>query len=140
MSERTEPQWSRVDSRPLQIPLTNLNSVTVPGAAAGWLKTVEEFGSGKLSMEEILAPAIRMAREGIPEHELNANQVSRDEPAWGTASLQHRNLLWLSSERLWPDGSWVAWCAVEDLGEAAQERFAKLERVSRLRLYPYPNG
>jgi gamma-glutamyltranspeptidase/glutathione hydrolase len=65
----------------LQIPLTNLNSVTVPGAAAGWLKTVEEFGSGKLSMEEILAPAIRMAREGIPEHELNANQVSRDEPA-----------------------------------------------------------
>jgi gamma-glutamyltranspeptidase len=59
----------------LQIPLTNLNSVTVPGAAAGWLKTVEEFGSGKLSMEEILAPAIRMAREGIPEHELNANQV-----------------------------------------------------------------
>ncbi len=46
------------------IPLTNLNSVTVPGAASGWIKTIEEFGSGKLSMAEILAPAIRMAEEG----------------------------------------------------------------------------
>lgn len=47
-----------------EIPLTNLNSVTVPGAAAGWIKTVEEFGSGKLSMREILDPAIRIAEEG----------------------------------------------------------------------------
>jgi gamma-glutamyltranspeptidase/glutathione hydrolase len=50
-----------------EIPLTNLNSVTVPGAAAGWIKTVEEFGSGTLSMREILEPAIRMAAEGEPE-------------------------------------------------------------------------
>jgi gamma-glutamyltranspeptidase/glutathione hydrolase len=28
------------------------------------LKTVEEFGSGKLSMAQILEPAIRMAEEG----------------------------------------------------------------------------
>lgn len=27
-------------------------------------------------MSEILAPAIRMAKEGIPEHELNASAVS----------------------------------------------------------------
>lgn len=58
-----------------QIPLTDLNSVTVPGAAAGWLKTIEEFGSGKLSMREILDPAIRLAREGVPQHELSSNQV-----------------------------------------------------------------
>jgi gamma-glutamyltranspeptidase/glutathione hydrolase len=50
-----------------EIPLTNLNSVTVPGAAAGWIKTVEEFGSGALSMREILEPAIRMAEEGESE-------------------------------------------------------------------------
>ncbi|ODN95355.1 gamma-glutamyltransferase [Cryptococcus wingfieldii CBS 7118] len=56
------------------IPLTNLNSVTVPGAAAGWLTTIQEFGSGKLSMRDILDPAIRMAREGVPEGELNAKQ------------------------------------------------------------------
>lgn len=55
-----------------EIPLTNLNSVTVPGAASGWIKTIEEFGSGKLTMKEILEPAIRMAEEGIPTTELNS--------------------------------------------------------------------
>jgi len=56
--------------------LNNLNSVTVPGAAAGWAKTVKEFGSGNLTLEEVLAPAIRMAREGIPTHEINSKSVS----------------------------------------------------------------
>jgi gamma-glutamyltranspeptidase / glutathione hydrolase len=62
------------------IPVTDLNSVTVPGGYAGmptysrlmflsgcaaaWVDTVEKFGSGKLSVGEILAPAIRMAEEG----------------------------------------------------------------------------
>ncbi|KAJ9108220.1 hypothetical protein QFC19_002467 [Naganishia cerealis] len=59
-----------------EIPLTNMNAVTVPGAASGWLKTVEEFGSGRLSMAEILAPAIRMAEQGVPTHELHANAAS----------------------------------------------------------------
>jgi gamma-glutamyltranspeptidase len=38
--------------------------VTVPGAAAAWVDTVEKFGSGKLSVAEVLAPAIRLAEEG----------------------------------------------------------------------------
>ena len=60
----------------LKIPLDNLNSVTVPCAAAGWLKTIETYGSGKVSMKEILEPAIRMAKGGVPEHEINARSVS----------------------------------------------------------------
>jgi gamma-glutamyltranspeptidase/glutathione hydrolase len=59
----------------MQIPLDDLNSVTVPCAAAGWLKTVETYGSGKLTMREILEPAIRLAREGVPEYEVNARSV-----------------------------------------------------------------
>jgi gamma-glutamyltranspeptidase/glutathione hydrolase len=58
-----------------QIPLDDLNSVTVPCAAAGWLKTVETYGSGKLTMREILEPAIRLAKEGVPEYEVNARSV-----------------------------------------------------------------
>jgi len=69
------------------IPTTDLNSVTVPGscvfsrhgswggglplvnvshagAAAAWIDTVEAFGSGKLSVAEILEPAIRLAEDG----------------------------------------------------------------------------
>ena len=31
------------------IPLLHAHNVTVPGAAAGWVDTVERFGSGKVS-------------------------------------------------------------------------------------------
>lgn len=46
------------------IPLTNLNSVTVPGAAAAWIDTVNLFGSGNVSFSEVLDPAIRLAEQG----------------------------------------------------------------------------
>ena len=64
-----------------QIPLTDLNAVTVPGtiyvlvsscypnktwigAAAAWIDTVEQFGSQKVSVADVLAPAISLAEEG----------------------------------------------------------------------------
>ncbi|KLO13562.1 hypothetical protein SCHPADRAFT_940231 [Schizopora paradoxa] len=53
------------------IPLTDLNSVTVPGAAAAWVNTVEKLGSGKLSVAEVLAPAIRLAEEGVAVSEIH---------------------------------------------------------------------
>ena len=34
------------------------------GAAAAWVDTVEAFGSGKLSIAEVLKPAISLAEEG----------------------------------------------------------------------------
>jgi len=46
------------------VPATDLNSVTVPGAAAAWVDTVETFGSGKVTVADVLAPAIRLAEEG----------------------------------------------------------------------------
>ncbi|KAH8694160.1 gamma-glutamyltranspeptidase [Talaromyces proteolyticus] len=54
------------------IPITNICSVTVPGAAAGWVDTVEKFGSGKLSMNEILQPAIELAEGGFPVSEISS--------------------------------------------------------------------
>ena len=46
------------------IPLTDLNSVTVPGAAAAWVDVVQEFGSNNVTLRDVLSPAIRMAEEG----------------------------------------------------------------------------
>ncbi|WWD19860.1 gamma-glutamyltransferase [Kwoniella shandongensis] len=80
------------------IPLTNLNSVTCPGAPAGWIKTVSEFGSGKLTLREILDPAIRLAREGVPEHELNSNQWQLSEKLIKNASPNWK-------EMMMPDGN-----------------------------------
>lgn len=57
------------------IPPTDLNAVTVPGAAAAWVDTVEVFGSGKLSVAEVLEPATRLAEEGVPVSEIHSYSV-----------------------------------------------------------------
>eukprot|EP00123_Amoebidium_parasiticum_P018573 comp24246_c0_seq1/m.44859 comp24246_c0_seq1/g.44859 ORF comp24246_c0_seq1/g.44859 comp24246_c0_seq1/m.44859 type:complete len:558 (-) comp24246_c0_seq1:93-1766(-) len=49
-----------------ELPKFDVNTVTVPGAAAGWVDTVENFGSGSLSMQDILQPAINLAEQGYP--------------------------------------------------------------------------
>ena len=61
---------------PGTIPLTSVHAVTVPGAAAGWVDTVERFGSGKLSLEDILMPAIELGEEGFPVAEVSSRFVS----------------------------------------------------------------
>ena len=58
------------------IPSSSVYAVTVPGAAAGWVDTVEKFGSGKLSMEQILKPAIELGEEGFPVSEISSTLVS----------------------------------------------------------------
>lgn len=47
-----------------ELPPFHAHTVTVPGACAGWFDLIEKHGS--LSMSEILAPAIRLARDGFP--------------------------------------------------------------------------
>jgi gamma-glutamyltranspeptidase / glutathione hydrolase len=59
-----------------QIPMDSVHAVTVPGAPAGWIDTVQKFGSGKVTMEEILEPAIELADKGFPVSELSATFVS----------------------------------------------------------------
>ncbi|KAJ7275161.1 gamma-glutamyltranspeptidase [Mycena haematopus] len=61
------------------IPLTDLNSVTVPGAAAAWVDTVERFGSGKVTVADVLEPAIRLAEEGVPVSEIHSLSWQRSE-------------------------------------------------------------
>jgi gamma-glutamyltranspeptidase/glutathione hydrolase len=61
------------------IPSTGALPVSVPGCVDGWFELSRRFG--KLPMQELLAPAIRYAREGFPVSELVAH-------AWGTAGEQ----------------------------------------------------
>lgn len=67
---------------PGDIPMDSVHSVTTPGAAAGWLDTVEKFGSGKVTMEDILTPAIELGEEGFPVSELAATFVSTLPDVW----------------------------------------------------------
>ncbi|KAF8078650.1 gamma-glutamyltranspeptidase [Lyophyllum atratum] len=68
------------------IPLTDLNSVTVPGAAAAWIDTIKEFGNGKLSTAEVFEPAIRLAEEGVPVSEIHSHAWQRSEDLIKNAS------------------------------------------------------
>jgi gamma-glutamyltranspeptidase / glutathione hydrolase len=58
-------------------------NVTVPGAAAAWRDTVTAWGSGALSLEQVLAPAVTLATEGAPIGPVTAAMWKRAE-----ASLQ----------------------------------------------------
>ncbi|KAL4069893.1 nucleophile aminohydrolase [Scleroderma yunnanense] len=69
-----------------QIFLTDLNSVTVPGAAAAWVDTVQTLGSHNLSVAEVLAPAIRLAEEGVPVSEVASFSWQRSKRLLESAS------------------------------------------------------
>ncbi|KYQ89917.1 hypothetical protein DLAC_08484 [Tieghemostelium lacteum] len=47
------------------IPFSSALSVTVPGAAAAWVDTIERFGSGSLKLKDLLQPAIEYAENGV---------------------------------------------------------------------------
>lgn len=61
----------RMTAQGLQtMPLHTIDAVTVPGAVAGWDALLHQFG--RLSLAELLAPAIELARDGFPVSELTA--------------------------------------------------------------------
>ncbi|XP_019615061.1 PREDICTED: uncharacterized protein LOC109462864 [Branchiostoma belcheri] len=69
-------------------PPFHAHNVTVPGAAAGWVDTIEHFGSKKVSMQEILQPAIQLAEEGFPVAPVAAYHWAK-----GAALLQYQDNL-----------------------------------------------
>ncbi|KAK0552303.1 hypothetical protein OC861_005790 [Tilletia horrida] len=62
------------------LPASSAHSITVPGSPAAWVDTVELFGSKQLSLDDILTPAIGLADNGFPVHELSAYHWVRSEP------------------------------------------------------------
>lgn len=79
-SARVRQELGIPDGKNGSIPLRHGLAVTVPGAAAGWVDVFEKFGSGKLSMEQILQPAIELGEEGFPVSEIASLSVSHNLP------------------------------------------------------------
>ncbi|KAK5992110.1 Glutathione hydrolase-like YwrD proenzyme [Cladobotryum mycophilum] len=75
------------------IPMSSVLAATVPGAAAGWVDTVERFGSGKLDMARILAPAIKLGEKGFPISEVAAHWWHRGEASLRGASPNFAEML-----------------------------------------------
>lgn len=57
------------------IPTSSVHAATVPGAAAGWFDTHKRFGSGKVSLAEVLGPAINLGEQGFPVSEVASQSV-----------------------------------------------------------------
>jgi gamma-glutamyltranspeptidase/glutathione hydrolase len=64
------------DDETAKIPINSVHAATIPGAAAGWVDTVAKFGSGKVSLSEVLSPAISLAENGFPVSEISSRIVS----------------------------------------------------------------
>src|SRR4026208_2515420 len=69
------PDLLKEDGFSTRLTTVRAHTVTVPGACAGWFDLIEKHGS--LSMPDILAPAIRLAREGFPVAPLAAHAWQR---------------------------------------------------------------
>ncbi|MCK4971704.1 MAG: gamma-glutamyltransferase [Candidatus Heimdallarchaeota archaeon] len=57
------------------LPPLSVHTITVPGAAAGWVDTVKKFGT--MSLKEILEPAINHAEDGFPVAPLTSRSWQR---------------------------------------------------------------
>ncbi|MDX1387610.1 MAG: gamma-glutamyltransferase [Acidobacteriota bacterium] len=76
-ADKVRPHANRDGTIPLYSPL----SWSVPGTVDGWFTLHERFG--KMPMSEILAPAIRAAREGEPVPQVIAAAWARAESIFG---------------------------------------------------------
>jgi gamma-glutamyltranspeptidase/glutathione hydrolase len=56
------------------LPPQDANSVTVPGQVAGWFDAMDTYGSGKITMEQLLKPSIELCEDGFPVSEITARQ------------------------------------------------------------------
>ncbi|XP_033739918.1 glutathione hydrolase-like YwrD proenzyme [Pecten maximus] len=70
-------------------PVQHGHAVTVPGAAATWVDTVDRFGSGKLSLAQILQPAVNLAEGGYPVQQITAFLWNKGVDSLLTPKNQH---------------------------------------------------
>ncbi|KAK0645169.1 putative gamma-glutamyltransferase YwrD [Lasiodiplodia hormozganensis] len=91
--EQVRKELGLSGSGPGKIPITSPLSVTVPGAPAGWVDAIDRFGSGKLTLEEILTPAIELAKDGFPVSEISAKMWGEGERLLKQASPNFAEML-----------------------------------------------
>jgi len=70
----------------------------VLGAAAAWVDIVETFGGRKLSLADVLGPAIRLAEEGVPISEIHSDSWRRCEDLIRNASPDGCEMLLLNGK------------------------------------------
>lgn len=75
------------------MPFRTAHAVTIPGAPAGWVDTVDKFGSGKLKLADVLEPAIELGEQGFPVSRFSSVIWQNAEPVIRDASPNFREML-----------------------------------------------
>ena len=75
------------------LPDLSVHTITVPGAASGWVECVSRFGSGNLSLRQILQPAIDLAENGFPVSDVTAAAWKASEDLLRSSCNGHELLL-----------------------------------------------
>jgi gamma-glutamyltranspeptidase/glutathione hydrolase len=73
------------------MPQTGIQTITVPGAVEGWHQLLKRFG--RKNFQEVLAPAIRYAKEGFPVSELVADYWKSSEATLKKSASSARTFL-----------------------------------------------
>jgi gamma-glutamyltranspeptidase/glutathione hydrolase len=94
--EKVRKDLGLAPGAPGNMPMLNALAATTPGAAAGWVDTIEKFGSGNLSLEQILQPAIELGEGGFPVSELSSHGVSLWLSLWISQRANKRQ--WVEAE------------------------------------------
>lgn len=75
------------------IPMNHVHAVTVPGTAAAWIDVIDTFGSGKLTLSDVLSEGIRLADEGAPISLFSSVMWAQEVEHLKNASPNYKELL-----------------------------------------------
>ncbi|BGP16256.1 hypothetical protein JCM10213_007699 [Rhodosporidiobolus nylandii] len=76
-----------------EIPFLDINAATVPGCAALWVDSIEQLGSGNVTVADALEPAIRMAEAGVPISEVSSYSWVKNHDVFLKQSPNYREML-----------------------------------------------
>ena len=76
-----------------EIPLRNVNSITVPGSVDAFIEILNQFGSQKMSLQQIFSSAIDLCDKGYPVSEITSYHWKQGEELLHDASPNGNEML-----------------------------------------------
>ncbi|KAM8804825.1 LOW QUALITY PROTEIN: glutathione hydrolase-like YwrD proenzyme [Eudromia elegans] len=80
------------------LPLLHAHNITVPCAAAAWCDAISLYGSKKLSIRQLLQPAIELSGRGFPVAEITTYHWGRDAHVFWSLGNKHRRELLIDGQ------------------------------------------
>lgn len=123
-----------------EFPMRGWDSVTVPGAVAGWVALSQRFG--KLPFADLLEPAVDLAASGhlvapiVQGKWANAVPLLKDQPGYAAAFMPHGRAPQIGEQFVFADAA----ASLKKIAESKGEAFYRGELASALARHAAANG